>query len=412
MEAEMIRNVLRVTHILAGAMTLALFAFLAAAHASSFKALYSFTAGADGCYPVRGVIRDGADNLYGTTTGNAAPCNQGAVFKLAPDGTLMPLYLFPGGTGGFGPGGLVMDQKGNLWGSTCCGGIGGGVIFKIDTKGHESVSHTFRGSPNDGCSGGDTMVVDAGGNLYGTTFACGKFGYGAVFKVKPDGSESLLYSFRGGHDGYNPDSGMILDGQGNLYGTTDYGGRVKLCNNGDVGCGTVFKLAPNGTKTLLDGFKGPPKDGYIPAANPIMDASGNLYGTTLSGGISGCYENLGCGIVFKLAPDGKETVLHLFTGGRGDGANSFAGLYADGAGNLYGTTAFGGGTISCNGGYGCGTVFEIAPDGTETILHKFKGPTDGATPTANLIADAAGNLYSTAEFGGANDYGTVFEITP
>jgi uncharacterized repeat protein (TIGR03803 family) len=305
-----------------------------------------------------------------------------------------------------------MDQKGNLWGSTCCGGIGGGVIFKINTKGHESVAHTFQGSPNDGCSAGDTMVVDAGGNLYGTTFGCGKFGYGAVFKVKPDGSESLLYSFRGGRDGYNPVAGVTLDTQGNVYGVTDYGGKNRPCGVGDVGCGSVFKLAPNGAHTLLYAFKGPPNDGYIPVGNVIMDASGNLYGTTLGGGIGDSCEYDGCGIVFKLTPDSTETVLHFSKGGRGDGAESIAGLIADGAGNLYGTTDYGGGKNSCNGGYGCGTVFEIAPDGTETILHKFNGPTDGANPTANVIADATGHLFSTAEFGGANDYGTVFEITP
>ena len=256
------------------------------------------------------------------------------------------------------------------------------------------------------------MVVDPRGTLYGTTFGCGKFGYGAVFKVKPDGSESLLYSFRGGHDGYNPNTGVTLDTQGKLFGVTDYGGRMKLCGN--AGCGTLFKLAPNGTKTLLYGFKGPPKDGYIPAANPIMDASGNLYGTVAGGGIGDNCNYDGCGTVFKLAPDDKEKVLHFFTGGRRDGATSIAGLYEDAAGNLYGTTEFGGGTVSCNTGYGCGTVFKIASDGTMTLLHRFKGPNDGANPGAGagLVADAAGNLYGTAQNGGANNYGTVFEITP
>ncbi|HWY14595.1 MAG TPA: choice-of-anchor tandem repeat GloVer-containing protein [Rhizomicrobium sp.] len=410
----MIRGINAVRRILPSVLALSMLASLIAAHASGFKLLYSFTAGADGCYPAGGVTLGGAGNLYGTTAGGAAPCNQGAAFKLAPDGTLTPLYLFSGGAGGSGPGGLVMDQKGNLWGSTCCGGVGGGVIFKINAKDHESVAHTFQGSPNDGCSGGATMVVDASGNLYGTTFGCGKFGYGAVYKVKPDGSESLLYSFRGGHNGYNPFAGVTLDTQGNLYGVTDYGGRLRLCTNGAGGCGTIFKLTPNGTKTLLYAFKGPLKDGYIPAANPIMDAFGNLYGTTAGGGIGDNCEYGGCGIVFKLTPDGSETVLHFFKGGRSDGSVSIAGMIEDGAGNLYGTTEFGGGTISCNMGFGCGTVFKIAPDGTLTLLHKFKGPTDGANPgpSAGLVADAAGNLYGTAQHGGANGYGTVFEITP
>ena len=405
-------SIVRFPHILAGVVILALSASLTVAHASGFKVLYTFNGQNDGCNPPAGVILDGDGNLFGTTAGIGCSLNIGTVYKLAPDGTLTNLYIFTGGAAGEGPGGVVMDQKGNLWGTTCCGGIGGGVIFKVDAKGHESVVHTFQGSPNDGCSGGTTMVVDPRGTLYGTTFGCGKFGYGAVFKVKPHGSESLLYSFRGGHDGYNPNTGVTLDTQGKLFGVTDYGGRVKLCSNG--GCGTLFKLAPNGTKTLLYGFKGPPKDGYIPAANPIMDASGNLFGTTLSGGISGCFLNLGCGVVFKLAPDGRETVLHFFAGGRGDGANPIAGLYEDPAGNLYGTTEFGGGTNSCNTGYGCGTVFKIARDGTLTLLHRFKGPTDGANPGAGagLVADAAGNLYGTTQNGGANDFGTIYEITP
>ncbi len=402
--------------VLLSASALALFASLTFAHASTFKVLYAFNGENDGCYPDAGVILDGTGNIYGTTGGGNCFVNgYGSVFKLAPDGTESVLYGFPSGAPGEGPGGLVMDQKGNLWGTTCCGGIGGGVIFKIDARGHESVAHTFRGSPNDGSGGFASMVVDTSGNLYGTTFGCGKFGYGAVFKVKPDGSESLVYSFRGGHDGYFPRSGMTHDGLGNLYGVTDYGGRVKLCDDGNVGCGTVFKLTPNGAKTMLYGFKGPPKDGYLAGADPIMDASGNLYGTTAGGGIDeNCGEDEGCGIVFKLAPDGRETVLHFFTGGRGDGTTSMAGLYADGAGNLYGMTEFGGGTISCNTGYGCGTVFEIAPDGTETILHKFKESTDGANPTAGegLVADAAGNLYGTTQNGGQYGYGTVFEITP
>ena len=253
--------------------------------------------------------------------GGAFPCNQGAVFKLAPDGTLTPLYLFPGGAGGSGPDGLVMDQKGNLWGTTCCGGLGGGVIFKINANGHEKVVHTFGSQHDDGGPSFASMVVDASGNLYGTTVGGGKYGQDTVFKVTPDGSESVLYSFRGGHDGYYLNAGLTLDGQGNLYGVTQYGGRVKLCNDGEVGCGTVFMLAPNGTKTLLYGFKGPPKNGYYAEANPIIDASGNLYGTTAGGGIGDNCEYYGCGIVFKLTPDGTETVLHFFKGGRGDGDN-------------------------------------------------------------------------------------------
>jgi uncharacterized repeat protein (TIGR03803 family) len=239
-----------------------------------------------------------------------------------------------------------MDDKSNLWGTTGGGGLGGGVIFKINSRDKEKLIHTFEGSPNDGCDAGGAMVV-GGGSFYGTTFGCGKYGYGTVFTLAPDGSESLFYSFKGGRDGFNPDAGLIIDAQGNLYGTTDYGGKVSACTNGAGGCGTVFRLAPNGTKTVLYKFKGSPGDGYLPQGNVIMDASGILYGTLFWGGLAGCDSNRGCGAVFKLAPDRSETVLHFFKGGRSDGANPPAGLVADAAGNLFGTTLQGGGGSSC-----------------------------------------------------------------
>jgi len=400
------RNLLR-------ALALALFIPVALAHASTFKVLYSFT-GNDGCHPGGNAILDGAGNLYGTTAGGMCDYGYGTVFKIAPDGTETTLYGFPAGSGGAIPVGLVMDKKATLSGTTLQGGSGGGGIFKINLMDKEKVIHTFEGSPNDGCGGVGAMVIDTGGNFHGVTAGCGKYDYGAVFTLAPDGSESLLYSFKGGRDGFNPEAGLIIDSEGNLYGTTDWGGKVDACitGNGATGCGTIFKLAADGTKTELYKFKGPPGDGYIPAGNLIMDSSGNLYGTTLGGGRVGCVADYGCGVVFKLAPDGTETVLHFFKGGEIDGGSPAAGLIADSSGNLYGTTEIGGGKESCNFGPGCGTVFEIAADGTETILHKFKEATDGATSMAGLVADNAGNLYGTAYFGGAYGYGTVFKITP
>jgi len=392
------------------ALALALFVPVAAAHASSFKVLHSFT-GNDGCYPWGSAILDGAGNLYGTIAGGICTDGDGTVFKIAPDGTETMLHAFPGGSGGAIPLGLVMDKKVNLWGTTLQGGIGGGVIFKFNSRDKEKVIHTFEGSPNDGCDAVGAMVIDGGGDFYDTA-SCGKYGYGAVFTLAPDGSESLLYSFKGGRDGFYPTAGLIIDAQGNFYGTTDSGGETGVCSDDFGGCGTIFKLAPSGTKTPLYKFKGPPNDGELPQGNLTMDTAGNLYGATNRGGVAGCVGDESCGIVFKLAPDGTETVLHFFKGGKSDGGNPPAGLIADSAGNLYGTTEIGGGRESCNFGAGCGTVFEIAPDGTETILHKFKEATDGATPMGGLIADAAGNLYGTAYYGGQYGYGTVFEITP
>ncbi|HEY2444645.1 MAG TPA: choice-of-anchor tandem repeat GloVer-containing protein [Rhizomicrobium sp.] len=376
--------------------------------------LYTFTNGSDGGLPCcSSLVLDGKGDLYGTTVSLSNCCNSGAVFELAPGGNESVLYSFPNGSGGSEPTALVMDKAGNLWGTTIAGGISGGVIFKILTsKDKEKLIHTFEGSPDDGCAPEGAMVVDNSGDFFGTTFGCGKHGFGTVFELMPNGTESPLYSFRGGRDGLYPVAGLIIDSQGNLYGTTQYGGVIGPCSDGFGGCGTIFRLAPDGTKTELYKFKGPPGDGYRPAGNVIMDASGNLYGTTSWGGRAGCFADEGCGLVFELSSNRTETVLHFFNGEKRDGSNPSAGLIADSAGNLYGTTEFGGSSNNCNGANGCGTVFEMAPDGTETILHKFKEATDGANPMGGLVADSSGNLYGTATYGGAFGYGTVFEITP
>jgi uncharacterized repeat protein (TIGR03803 family) len=298
-----------------------------------------------------------------------------------------------------------MDQSGNLYGSTIDGGsIGCGVVFEFKSTGHERTVHAFAGSPNDGCGAEGTLIADAKRNLYGTASGGGIYDEGAVIEIAPSGSVTLLHSFKLGRRGNSPLAGVIMDAARNLYGTNGFGGAHDS--------GNVFQLTPGGSAKVLYTFKGSPNDGREPRAGLIMDTSRNLFGVTYYGGDAGCAANLGCGVVFKLAPDGTETVLHFFSGKIGDGANPFGGLIADGAGNLYGTTEYGGGDNACNGTYGCGTVFEIARDGTESILHKFKESTDGANPAAGLVADSAGNLYGTAKFGGANGYGTVFEITP
>jgi uncharacterized repeat protein (TIGR03803 family) len=220
----------------------------------------------------------------------------------------------------------------------------------------------------------------------------------------------VLYNFKGGADGFGPDTGLVVDAAGNLYGATYRGGGG--CN-GD-GCGTVFELTLSAGKwreQVLHRFKGPQAD---PTAGLILDAGGNLYGTA-SDALGGN------GMVFKLASAAKGkwkmSVLHAFSGGN-DGQGPWGGLVLDPAGNLYGTTAFGGGYGSCKGylhSY-CGTVFELQPPGAkggkwkENVLYRFEGGSDGGNPFASLIIDAAGNLYGTTEIGGAYGRGTVFKL--
>ncbi len=313
-------------------------------------------------------------------------------------------------TGGGPAAGLIADGKGNLYGTTEFGGAANdGVVFRLSPGGTETALHTFTGG-NDG-SGPSGLIADSSGNLYGTTtyggaFRCGdEFSQqcGVVFKLSPSGTLTVLHSFMFlGGDGNSPFAGLIADGSGNLYGTTLDGGAS--ASMFQLGCGTVFKVTPGGTETVLHSFTGGPSDGANPRAGLIADSSGNLYGTTEFGGASGpgCAVGVGCGVVFKLSPGGTETVLHSFTGGS-DGGGPAAGLIADSSGNLYGTTGGGGASNA-------GVVFKLSPGGTETVLYSFKGGSDGSGPSG-VITDSSGNLYGTTAFGGASGQGVVFKLT-
>jgi uncharacterized repeat protein (TIGR03803 family) len=200
---------------------------------------------------------------------------------------------------------------------------------------------------------------------------------------------SVFYNFTGGADGGDPNAGLIADEAGNLYGTAQDGGNTSSsCPYGVYGCGVVFKLDPTENETVLYTFTGG-TDGDFPIAGVIRDRAGNLYGTTYQGGdLSGSCGTLGCGTVFKLDPTGKETVPYAFAGGS-DGNGPQAGLIRDAAGNLYGSSEFGGNTgISCPyGSMGCGVMFKVNPSGKETVLYAFRGGTDGSIPFSNLILD-------------------------
>jgi uncharacterized repeat protein (TIGR03803 family) len=206
---------------------------------------------------------------------------------------------------------------------------------------------------------------------------------------------TLLYTFTGGADGRTPGGGVILDAAGNLYGTTTQGGNL-ACSQG---CGTVFKVDGAGKEIVLHSFTGTGAgDGEYPTAALVMDGQGNLYGTTAVGGTSGH------GTVFKVDTTGKETVLHSFSGASWEGAFPNGGVVRDGQGNLYGTTEAGGTS-------NCGTVFKLDPTGKETVLYSFTGTGgDGSSPEAGVVRDGQGNLYGTTRVGGVSNYGTVFTV--
>ncbi|MGH6889304.1 MAG: choice-of-anchor tandem repeat GloVer-containing protein [Rhizomicrobium sp.] len=301
------------------------------------------------------------------------------------------------------PGTLTIDQNGNLFGATVGGGsIGCGIIFEVKADGRERMVHDFAGPPKDGCTAYGPMIEVANDTFYGTAGG-GKDSDGTIFELARDGTVTLLRSFKRGREGYGPGD-IVMDPSGNLYGTT---------GGGDDGYGGVFEFTPQRIYHVLYSFKGAPNDGSGPIG-VIRNASGDLFGTTFVGGKPGCNGNLGCGVAFEVAPDGSETVLHFFSEKHADGFNPPAGVIEDGAGNLFGTTLNGGGYCPYDPAYGCGTVFELAPDGTETILYSFSknDAKNGALPQAGLVGDGTGHYYGTASEGGAYGYGTVFEITP
>jgi uncharacterized repeat protein (TIGR03803 family) len=385
-----------------------------AAKAQSFTVLYSFAGyPKDGAGPGAGLIMDASGDLYGTTTfggdvnltycANAGYTGCGTVFELDTHGVETVLHNFTGPDGANPVARLMMDAKGDLYGTTRFGGLlkdctgngsaGCGVVFKL-SGGKETVLHRFTDG-TDGAVPWAGLIADEHGNLYGATYFGGKFQDGVVFKLVGK-KETVLHNFTGGTDGGLPAAGLVMDAKGNLYGTTTYGGDPQ-CDY-PYPCGLVFKLA--GTKeTVLYAFKGIP-DGDGPHGGLCRDADGNLYGTTVSGG-----EGYDAGTVFKVSASGKEQVLHRFRDNGRDGARPVAAVVRDAQGNLYGTTEEGGLDAS-------GVVYEITADGKEKILHSFCSGdcSDGASPN-DLIMDANGNLYGTTASGGAHTNGTVFKIT-
>jgi uncharacterized repeat protein (TIGR03803 family) len=383
--------------------------------------VFDFTP-ATGYYPTS-VIRDASGNFDVATSGGGGnpKCTSGCgnILKLSSSGKPTVLYSFLPTFENTGPGpiGLVRDAIGSLYGSTDIGGqYRAGTVFKLTPSGAEGILHSF-GGENDGngpSSGG--LAIDSAGNLYGGTVfggqtnGCDGNGCGIVYKVSPSGVETILHSFTGGTDGAIPQGIPVLDASGNLYGVAANGANPG-CDEG-FGCGTIYKVDTAGNFTVLYSFTGD-TDGDVPVGGPVLDSSGNLYGTTTIGGNLSCSPPNGCGVVFKIDSSGNFTVLYTFNGGSNDGEGPNSTLLLDFAGNLYGTTGYGG-DLSCdlNEGGGCGVVFKVDPSGEETILHAFAGGTgDGADPTNGpLTSDGKGNLYGTTSFGGVANGGVIFAL--
>ncbi len=400
----------------------------AQAQTYTFNVLYSFSGTPDGASPSAGLTLDGQGNLYGTTPYGGAS-NAGTVFKLNSNGKESVLHSFcfqANCTDGESPGSdLLLDSQGNLYGTTVQGGAnyngvyGAGTVFEVSSTGTETVLYSFCSKPKctDGSEPFAGLAMDSQGNFYGTTHsgggssrACENLPCGTVFRLSRahgENKETRLYSFTGKSDGGDPSSVLLRDAHGNLYGTSTF-------LSGD-GWGTVFRVALAGgkwTQTALYHFSGRPGAG--PYGGLVMDAQGNLYGTTNGGGT---YD---AGTVFKLDMAGNESILYSFSGTNGDGSYPIAALVLDGQGNLYGTT-FSGGDNSCDAPYGCGTVFKLDTSGNETVLHSFSGGSDGSFPYARLVLDGHGALYGTTFNGGMNTCangasgegcGVVFKLTP
>lgn len=402
---------------------------------------------------------DPSGNLYGTTQfgGEVGSCVDGlgcgTAFKLTHkkgfNWQLTVLYRFKGNRDGELPdSGVVLDQAGNVYGTTSLGGdptclvnetlVGCGTVYELapTSDGHWKHSVINRPGVGDG-TGPSGLIADGFGSLYGAMAQSPNGGCGMVYQLTPTAqagwTERILYQFKcGTGDGTMPLSSLTLDSAGNLYGTTAEGGNLSSCNH--FGCGTVFQLSPSSggawTETVLYRFTGK-ADGNSPAGGLLFDTAGNLYGTTEYGGGGRCQDSngypIGCGAVYELSPTPqgkwKERSLHTFTDASNDGAFPSSALILDQAGNLYGTTAEGG-NGPCEddaGNLGCGMAFELSPSAggvwTETVIYNFSAGYADPSYSNGLTMNAQGNLFGTTPGGGASTYcpygcGTVYELVP
>jgi len=382
---------------------------MATAKAKTFKTIYEFTNSTGGS-PNSGLIADKAGTLYGTNCNNCGDNpvqGYGTIYEFDPKTkSLTTLYSFTGGADGAYPyGGLVLDADGNLCGTTESGGEhDAGTIFRFNPATHTlSTLYTFTGQGDGANPGWAALIFEPNGNLDGTTINGGSGGLGTVFTFNPATQVlTTRHSFQGG-DGANPISALVRDKKGNLYGAAESGGTY--------GHGAIYKLLSKSAMLVsLHNFTGG-SDGSLPESVLVFDKEGLLYGTTATGGDTAACGGEGCGVVFEIDPATKAfTPLYSLTGGS-DGAHVVAsGVIFDKAMALYGTTYSGGNLNDCNGA-GCGTVFRLDPtSSTLTVLHTFDGSDGAATQSGLLIKGQA--LYGTTYLGGTHGVGTIFTLPP
>lgn len=391
-----------------------LLTFAPAAPAQSYNVIYSFSSlQGCGVAPASGLTFDRSGALYGTTTSAATVfkltysasgwnCFPLYTFRGGDDGDSPQTRVI------FGPDGTLFGNTRFGGGGTCDLGEGCGTAFQLMPSAtacrtgscgwSENVLHRFQGTPDGFWPMGD-QAIDQAGNVYGATYEGGQDDVGEIYKLTRSSqgwSKSTVYSFPWPDDGHGAAAtSVMLGADGNLYGTTEGGG--------DYNEGTVFQLAPSGsgwTETVLHSLT--PDEGYYPEGGLIADSSGNLYGTVCCGGARGG------GAVFELAHSNGAWTFSILYSFPGRDFGPFASLVMDANGNLYGTSyghgAYGSGMVF--------KLVHSAGAWTFTSLHDFTGGSDGGEPNGSLIFDASGNLYGTATEGGSGGRGVAFEITP
>jgi uncharacterized repeat protein (TIGR03803 family) len=387
-------------------LTVLFVSLFANAQTYKFSTLYSFPKGGDGPSNIgASLIVDSDGNLYGVST-NGGQYRRGTIFRVSPTGTLSVLYNFKGSPDGFGPtASLFRDSAGNLYGTTSAGGkLGGcgpepsgcGTVFKLTSAGKETVLYRFTGL-TDGGLPNIGVTADSAGNVYGATLnevqAGGDAGNGDVYKIDPTGTFTILHSFcftdPNCGDGQYPVSAPILDASGNLYGGTASGGQY--------GGGTIYQISPSGVESVLYSFASEYES--LMWGNLTRDGQGDFYGVT----VAESFNDADGGKIFKVTSSGSETVPYTFCvtpPGCPAGDEPEGPIQIDKSGNLYGV-------VTQGGANGSGGVFKVNTKGAEEIIHSFPA----GFRSYGVVMDAAGNLYGISANGGTYNAGEVYKLT-